>query len=132
MKIDINKKYRTRDGRPVRLLCNDRKVMGGKRIVGLVDSNGYEMIMSWYQHGKSSNESTLCDLVEVQPYEGFKIDDKVLVKDNHQFEWKKRYFAGVKEDTGKPLTFADGFTSWITKDVVSWDQCIKAPLEEQE
>ena len=125
--IDLKKQYRTKDGRPVRLLCNDRR--STQCIVGLVDEGDYELLLSWDKDGESAGGSSLSDLVEVSPYEDFKIDDKVLVKSHHAYEWKKRYFAGVDEDTGQPLTFADGLTSWITNEVISWDECVKAPEE---
>ena len=128
MNIDINKQYRTNDGRPVRLLCIDRKVIGGKRVVGLVNTNDVELIMTWHTNGECATDSSLCDLVEVQPYEDFNIDDKVLVKLSDENEWKKRYFAGV-DYHGRPLTFVDGKTSWNGNETTFWEECIKAPEE---
>lgn len=46
-------------------------------------------------------------------YADWKIDDKVEVSDDGE-HWHRRYFAGVDAD-GKPLTWADGTTSWTRK-----------------
>ncbi len=62
---------------------------------------------------------------KVQPYENFKIDDKVLVRDIGEEHWRKRYFAGTDED-GKPITFIGGRTSFTGADdeATVWDECI--------
>lgn len=45
--IDINKKYRTREGQAVRLLCTDRKAKCYP-VVGLISSDeGEESMESW-------------------------------------------------------------------------------------
>lgn len=63
MQIDISKKYQTRDGRAVRLLCVDGP--SGYPIFGIV-GNGYE---KWTAAGKytlaqSSNQTDPSDLIE--------------------------------------------------------------------
>ena len=131
MKIDINKKYRTRDGHQVRLLCVDHKVMGDKRIIGLVEIENNEILMTWDKYGKDDNNSKIHDLVEVQPYEDFKINDEVLVRcvdDIENDSWVKRHFAGVDE-YGRPMVFKYGMTSWTTSEVTVWDECVKANNE---
>lgn len=69
------------------------------------------------------------DLVEINPYADFKIDDKVLVWDRDGERKKPRYFAGVDAE-GNPTTFAGGRTSYTCDDFdqenVSWDHCEKA------
>jgi len=70
----------------------------------------------------------------VEPlYVDFKIDDKVLVRKPgcYSHEWTRRYFAGVNENSGKPMTWEGCGTSWNTKSKTSWDEC-KLPEEEAE
>ena len=122
--IDLNKQYRTRDGRSVRILCIDRKSIGGDMVVGLVEKENYETLMTWNASGQQRSSYDDLDLVEVSPYEEFKIDDKVLVKYNYEKNWHKRHFAGVDTD-GRPLAFIDGKTSWSTDETNHWSQCIK-------
>ena len=125
--IDINKKYRTTSGHRVRIICVDRKSYQNNSIIGLVETDentDHESIVTWYKNGKH-NTNAQYDLVEVSPFDDFNIDDKVLVKDCYDYEWKKRYFAGIDEDTGEPLAFADGLTSWITDQVIAWEECVK-------
>jgi hypothetical protein len=62
MNIDMNKKYRTRNGLPVRILC----------IVGFIVSPHGELLYNWlpngmtYLHGKPVDT----DLIEVKDEEG--------------------------------------------------------------
>lgn len=74
------------------------------------------------------------DLVEKFPFEDFKIDDLVMVSDfeikSTKSIWYKRYFAGIS-DTGYPLTFVDGATSWSSGGrIKQWTYCRK-PSEEE-
>ena len=47
-----SRKVVTRDGRPVRILCTDRKSYN-EEIVGLVtNDNGMESVLTWIQQGK--------------------------------------------------------------------------------
>lgn len=65
-------------------------------------------------------------LVEVQPFEDFKIDEKVLVWDEGDSEKERRYFAGVDRagDSLKPLVFINGSDSWSSDgNTTSWDFC---------
>jgi hypothetical protein len=50
------------------------------------------------------------NLVEINPYEDWQIDDKVLVW-NDPSNKIRRYFAGVSNE-GKPMAFGGGATSW--------------------
>lgn len=51
MKIEMGKRYQTRDGRPVRLLCTDKK--GEFPVVGVVpyDDGGAEDMEEWTSTG---------------------------------------------------------------------------------
>lgn len=65
--ISMDKKYKTRDGRPVRLLCVDRA--GGHPVVALVGFSGQDTVSSYLPSGArfadgEYNESVL-DLIEV-------------------------------------------------------------------
>lgn len=122
-KVDMNKQYRTIDGRPVRILCVDRKSDSGDSIVGLIKNETNETLHTWDQRGKSVSFPKW-DLIEVQPYDDFKIDDKVLVRTSQYTDWEKRHFAGVSED-GLPLAFIYGGTSWTTDESTKWFECIK-------
>jgi hypothetical protein len=44
-------------------------------------------------------------------YYDFKIDEPVMVRDNCNHQWERRYFAGI-DDQGMPLVFCGGGTNW--------------------
>lgn len=48
MKLDITKPVQTRDGRPVRILCTDKK--GNYPVVGLVTNNDGSETVNSYRH----------------------------------------------------------------------------------
>ena len=53
----------TRDGKPVRIICFDRKNTNGCSIIALVDKGEYENFMSFFQDGHfRNNGSTEHDL----------------------------------------------------------------------
>lgn len=108
--IDINKKYKTRAGNPVRIYATDGN--SWDPVHGAVkDREGWK-IKSWKESGAFLyGEISDNDLMEVGPYDDLKIDDKVMVKDDSDAMWKKRHFAGIGAD-GKPLVFRSGGTSW--------------------
>lgn len=125
--IKMHKKYKTRDGRPVRILCVDRKSASGKYpIAAMVTFDNSNEVCSYYSiYGSyyDDSEDTL-DLIEVQPWDGFKIDDPVLVSDDG-LNWEKGYFAGLDEE-GNPLTFPYGGTSWSSDGCeFVWEYCKK-------
>lgn len=65
MTIDINKRYKTRDGMAVRILATDAK--GRFPIVGLVDVNNAEYAHQWQANGRADlrpNVKTNYDLVD--------------------------------------------------------------------
>ena len=64
--IDINKKYRTRDGREVRIYATDGG--GGRTVHGAVYCAGNWYPQSWCSGGKLSAEiNDPVDLIEVRP-----------------------------------------------------------------
>lgn len=130
-KISMDKKYRTRDGLPVRILCLDMKDPDYP-VVGLAESpNGYELMCCFTPEGRFS----ICDsehdrdLIEVSPYEDFKIDEPVMVRDGNG--WERRHFAGVHSN-GKPMTWIDGYTSFTSGNsrACAWHECRRPTPEE--
>jgi hypothetical protein len=123
MNIDINKQYKTRDGRKVEIIAIKPNLH--LPVVGIVE--GQRVIKSWDKFGciYSEREESVYDLIEDNPYfQSFCIDDKVLVKQERHVVWKKRYFAGVNED-GNALVFTYGATSWNETETIEYEQCIK-------
>ena len=111
MIIDINKKYRTSDGRNVRILCTNRKALNERSVIGLIDMGIYELDMIWDIHGKQG-DSPFCDLVEITPYSDWEVDKPVIVWDNPE----KRivgHFARVSAERF-PMIWENGKTSFTT------------------
>lgn len=129
--IDMNKKYKTRSGLPVRIVCVDRKDEE-MNVVGLIGVDAdCELILTWDKNGSFLNSKNLdeYDLIEISPYEDFKVDDLCVVKDycgNHFF----RYFA--KEMEGIAYCFQNGKTSvtGCNELLTQWPTCRKATPEE--
>lgn len=99
MSISMNKQYRTRDGRPVRLLCVDRKRRGqisGFPICGLVEMEGTEYISWWSVDGVHFAHSPQEDLIEIKPH--IKRELWVNVYDNgaesHNIRRNADFYAG--------------------------------------
>ena len=73
MTITLDKKYQTRDGKPVRILCVDANLAGGYSVVGLLTwRDGEESMEMWaadggyYSPGHRVNEDDDSqDLIEV-------------------------------------------------------------------
>ena len=115
-KIDINKKYKTRSGLPVRIYAVDG---GGEYPVhGAVYNAEYDKwdIETWridLRCGKD-NESEPYGLVVVSEYDNFNIDDKVIVWCSSDVNDKVRgHFAGLTKE-GKPKVWGMGRTSFTS------------------
>ena len=123
----MNKKYRTRNGIKVnRVLCVDGIEKIYPVVAELEDGRVYRYTNSGQYY--ASNRVDL-DLVEISPYEDFKIDDPVMVKNNATF-WEKAHFAGVSPE-GKPMVYTHGKTSWSTGGCTRvWEYCRKPAAEE--
>lgn len=129
-KIDMNKKYRTRCGYPVRVLCTDMK-SGKYTVVALVYTMLGETPICFTEFGfEVYNQEGDYDLIEVSPWEDFKKDDKVMVRDGAWYTWAPRYFSHVED--GKPYTFINGRTSFSSegKETKCWEYCRKPTKEE--
>lgn len=133
MKISMDKKYRTRNGRAVRVLCVDRKCDEFPVVAAVLSSDGKETIHTFTAEGKYAlgDHKTPTDLVEVSEWDDFKIDDLVMVRNTDDGAWNLRHFAGVDSKCDRPSTWVDGTTSWTANRSKSiWIYCRK-PTEEE-
>ena len=127
--IEMGKKYKTRSGLPVRILCNDLKYDTYTVIAAVYDQKtGYENTINVSSTGSYvEDEENPLDLIEVTPYDDFKEDDLCVVwkvKDNKFF----RYFSHAENGTAN--CFSLGGTSYTRTATTSWTNCRKATEEE--
>lgn len=124
MKIEMNKKYKTRSGIDVRIICVDK---GGKYpVVGIVGEN----IRTFTETGVSSLYDDL-DLVEISPFADFKDGDPVMVRNIDSDMWLRRYFSHVHLlDNHIVYTYIAGATKWSGTCVNDWAQCRRPTAEE--
>lgn len=127
--IEMGKNHRTRDGRPARVICVDAK--GEQPVVALVPNGNSESVIRTSLAGEfhPGGPHDELDLIEVGPYDDFKIDEPVMVRDDSENNWARRHFAGVAPD-GKPTTWQNGGTSWTTTYRIRWCYC-RRPTEEE-
>lgn len=123
-RISLDKKYKTADGRRVRIYATDS---GGKYPVhGAIFYDDRWDITTWTTDGlmNTLNAQSTSNLVECKPWEDYQVDDKVIVwNNNHPQNRQRRYFARVCPSTGRPLTFDGGATSWSQGHERPWDNC---------
>jgi hypothetical protein len=125
MKISKDKTYKTRLGLDVIIykIWEEQNVIHGVAI----DAYGNPVCpLEWDLNGRVYTTSEVNnDLIEISPYEDFKIDDKVLVWDDEN-DKVKAYFAGVNKD-GHPMTWDGRRTSFTESYKVVWtnNNCIK-------
>ena len=131
--VSMDKKYKTRHGMSARVVCVDAK--GHEPVIALVvdPALSKEVVIRTSLKGEyyGGYEHDL-DLIEVSPYDDFKIDEPVMVRrdDDLVRGWKRRYFAGVNV-CGEPLTWYEGMTSWSAGGKkTSWDECRRPTPEE--
>ena len=118
--ISMDKKYTTRDGGSVELLCTHAD--GCYSVAALVNGVTETFTDDGYFYG-NGKDSPL-DLVEVTKYGHIKKGDRVIV------DGLRHYFAGVRED-GRATTFDHGATEWSSRGlIVSWDNCELAEDDE--
>ena len=123
----MDKKYKTKDGEPVRILCVDKP--GEYPVVGLIGSSIHVEV--WTLQGQYYEDKPYRhDLVEVSEWDDFKIDEPVMVRDSEKENWKKAHFAGVS-CRGYAKTWQDGETSWTSDaSTLTWKLCRKPTAEE--
>ena len=128
--IEMSKKYKTRSGLPVRILCNDFKNDGYTVIAAVYNPEaGYESTISVTNTGSYiEDEESPLDLIEATPYDDFKEDDLCVVWKNDKQPKGFRYFSHV--ENGKATCFTWGHTSYTTNNTSIWPNCRKATEEE--
>ena len=128
--IEMDKKYKTRSGLPVRILCNDFKNETYTVIAAVYDKNtGCESVISVSSTGSYiEEEENPLDLIEVTPYDDFKEDDLCVVWNDNNHLKDFRYFSHV--ENGDAACFTCGYTSYTTKNTSIWPNCRKATEEE--
>lgn len=114
--INIFEKYWTKDGRPVRILCTNRKhhlypVVG---LVYTLDTDEEQEPHTWTIDGRSCVDTpTSLDLVPARRAKDLEIDDKVLYKEHNESNWTPGHFAGVTK-SGCPMVFKNNASSWTS------------------
>jgi hypothetical protein len=128
--IDINKKYKTAHGLDVIIYAIYPKQLTKQVHGALVYADGEMSTNAWNINGTFlSDTASSLDLVEVIPYSGWDIDDKVIVtfdgidadenaddENDNFFKGKeyKYYFAGLN-GLNQPCVFSSGSTSWSNR-----------------
>lgn len=128
--ISMDKKYKTRGGLSVRILCLDCKHAELPVVALVTEKDGHEVASTFTKTGTYfANSVSNYDLIEVSPYEDFKVDDLCVVT-GYGYSGMFRYF--TKEVNGTAFCFNDGTTSFTCKaeNIMSWDTCRKATPEE--
>ena len=118
--ISMDKKYRTRDGRAVRVLAVDVNHSFKKVAAAVTFKDGSEEhVHSYNQYGMiCGGQSSSADLIEVTPFDDMKIDDPVVVTIGSQGSVGRVFhFAGTTED-GRPKVWSQGRTSLTVKNKV--------------
>lgn len=122
-KIEMGKKYKTRSGFSVRVICIDRNDPEYPVIALYTQCDREEVFTCTaggkYFHGGGDSSR---DLFEVGPYDHIKVDDLVVVRNAGCAEWKVRYFAGVTA-YGHPKAWSAGATSITATVTIDWDDC---------
>ena len=129
MKIEIDKKYMTKSGELVRrVLCVDG-LRNNYPVVVEMENGEIVIYTAEGVYDRTSHPSSM-DLIEISEWADFKIDNKVMVRNNSDTYWHKRYFAGVNEE-GKPTAFIKGANLWTSAgNHAIWDDC-RRPTEEE-
>jgi hypothetical protein len=112
MDIDINKKYRTRDGSDVVILKQfdpSQVIHNHHCIIGYIISDGKIIPELWSNIGLSLDQMN--DLFEIKKWEQWNIDDPVIIISKATKVRHYRHFAGVNSD-GYPMVYKDGMTSY--------------------
>lgn len=110
-KIDINKKYRYRNGDPATILTTQRPIQKW-RVISMDDS-GTLRFHDMYGAERTSFHN---DLVEPTEWDHIERGDVVEVRNNGESIWKLRRFEAI--NNGKPFAFHDNGNV-----AGSWDEC---------
>lgn len=132
--IEMGKEYKTRDGKPVRILCTGVRNPAYPVLALACEPDGTECILSLTADGRyyADPESEYkLDIFEDTPWSDFKIDEPVMVGPSPEYGWIPVHFAGVRD--GKPTTWKFGGTSWTSNavnEVRTGYQCRRPTAEE--
>jgi len=128
MKVNLNEKYKTRDG--LEAIIYSTTSNSPYSVHGVVkDKDGFEFLYEWNNKGSVLNSSFQHhhDLVCVRNYDHIKIDDKVIVWDDDVEENARGHFAGI-DSMGNPQIWNHGKTSFTIEDKndsVGYDYCLE-------
>jgi hypothetical protein len=111
MMIDIDKKYRTRDGREVRIYATDGE--HGELVHGAIKHKEYGwQSMLWFADGHyHDGENSCCDLIEVRP------------------RHKRTVWVNIYDDTKPALHLSRELADQYRRDRIA---CIKVELDFEE
>ncbi|MFW8589864.1 hypothetical protein ACOI22_03580 [Glaciecola sp. 2405UD65-10] len=122
---DKSNKWRTKDGQEVIIYCVHKNGQGYPLHGAVKSQEDNEWnTESWELSGDYLVGASGCglDLVKVNPYEDFKVDEPVMVWDEKCPD-VPRHFS--HEKGGKAYCFADGQTSHTTDRTLVWRNCVK-------
>lgn len=121
---NLKKKWKTKNGLKVEVYAY-KEGQDHPYIGAYLSSRGIWVESCWTENLTYLEQRSCCyDLVEVSPYDDFKVDDKVLVSNNGK-DWHRRYFAGVSKDD-RPLAFCEDSYSWgACLPAITWKYCKK-------
>ena len=134
-KIDISKKYRTRSGFSVEILKTDL-LTELYPVIAIINKPNNQYVLQFTEYGIHINgRECEHDLIEVNPYEDFVVDEPVMVRDKPEDKWSCAFFAGISIISGKPTVWPRGTSSWtaIDKQCSEWfayNECRRPTPEE--
>lgn len=135
-RISMDKKYTTRDGRPVRILAVDFDDCPYTVVAAVTGTyeNGTtgEILYTYLPTGEINlnKEESPLDLVEAMPFADFKLDEPVMVRMAGDADWTSRHFACANTFGTKAMCWCDGGTSWTAVNSAVWDECRRPTAEE--
>lgn len=117
-KIDINKRYKTRDGKDVVIYTTERNNTVYTVVGAMITDDGeHNSIYSWTEDGRLyQGEYSRFDLIEYNPANDLKIDQPIWVRDYETHRWIPRHFSHINFDNGCVECFLDGQTSHTSKE----------------
>ena len=126
--ISMDKKYKTRDGKSVRIICVDAK--GDWPIIGLIEIQEVESVAAWRADGLYGPTRSGYDLVETTPYADFYRGQPVIVSESASgCNTARRYFS--HETDGTAYCFLVGGDAWSNGEIMDWAYCRALTAEEQ-
>ena len=133
MKVEVGKKYRMRGYPESEVVVFDTNIEPPFSVLAKSkhNKNDHWKMRTYTEDGSyyDEDDGSEMDLVEISPYDDFKVDEPVMVSGNG-FAWYRRHFAEVRND-GIPMAWEEGCTRWSSHGrTSSWDFCRKPTPEE--